>query len=708
MNTKNKENKELYLIAEIGVNYYDIATKMNISNLDAALLMCDEAKRAKADAVKFQTYKAGRIASRYSPSYWDLNEEKTRSQYELFKKYDSFGEEEYKIISEHCRKIHIEFLSTPFDFESADYLDKYMEYYKISSSDITNIPLIKHIALKDKPILLSTGASDLNEIQKAVDVIREVNHNRLILMHCVLEYPTPREHANLYRITALQQKFPDLEIGYSDHTKPDTDYEVLKCAYLLGAHIIEKHFTLDKSLTGNDHYHAMDVDDVLNIRKEISSLQLICGSTSTEHLRSENKARENARRSIVLTRDICLGDIIRESDITFKRPGIGIPPYDVELVIGKKMNKALKEDAILRWEDLDVQNIPINKGNYYLETEKRMETFEKYRGESWEEEYCQYRKAWENNAKNQIVSEWPLLVDIEASSLCNLKCPMCYTITDDFKEKVCAKLMSEELYHKVINEIAGNVCAIRLSLRGEPTLHPKLTEFIKYAKEKGIKEVSFLTNGSKLTDDFIRELISVGVDWITVSIDGIGEDYEKIRRPLKFEDIYHKIQRFHEIKNEMEVHKPVIKVQGIWPAVKNNVEEYYNMFEPITDSIAFNPLIDYLDNDTDIVYDEDFSCPQLYQRIIVAADGKALMCSNDEENMNVIGDLNEESLYSIWHGEKLETIRKEMKKKCGFKNIPVCKKCYLPRATENNEKTYVNGREITIKNYIGRTQEIGE
>lgn len=708
MNTESKEKSKLYLIAEIGVNYYDIALQRNISNLDAALLMCDEAKKAKADAVKFQTYKAERIASKYSPSYWDLSEEKTDSQYELFKKYDSFGEEEYRVISNHCKDIGIEFFSTPFDFESSDYLNQFMKYYKISSSDITNIPFIKHIALKNKPILLSTGASDLDEIQRAVAVIREVNHKRLILMHCILEYPTPKEHSNLYRITLLKQQFPDLEIGYSDHTKPDTGYEVLKYAYLLGAHVIEKHFTLDKSLVGNDHYHAMDVEDALNIRNAINQLNLICGCKGTDHLFSENVARENARRSIVLTRDICPGEAIGKGDIAFKRPGTGISPDEAELVIGMKANKMLKEDAILKWDDLDNQNIPINKGNYYLETDERMVLFEKYRGEGWEKEYVMYRKAWENNAKKQFVTEWPVLVDIETSSLCNLKCPMCYTITEDFKNKVSAQLMTEELYHKIINEIAGNVFAIRLSLRGEPTLHPKLIDFIKYAKQKGIKEVSFLTNGSKLTDDYIRELIYAGADWITISIDGMDNKYESIRRPLRFKEIYYKVKRFHEIKKELEVHKPVIKIQGIWPAIKDDVEKYYNLFAPITDSIAFNPLIDYLDNDKDITYDENFSCPQLYQRVIVAADGQVLMCSNDEENMNVMGDLYKESLYSIWHGQKFQEVRKKMKEKRGFINIPVCKKCYLPRATEDNEKAFVNGREIIIKNYVGRKQTIGE
>ena len=705
---REKRKNKLYLIAEIGVNYYDIAKQRKISNLDAALLMCDEAKKAGADAVKFQTYKAGKIASKYSPSYWDLNEESTKSQYELFKKFDLFGEEEYRIISEHCREIDIEFFSTPFDFEAADYLDHYMDYYKISSSDITNIPFIKHIAKKNKPILLSTGASTLNEIERAVETIRTINKREVVLMHCVLEYPTPMNHANLYRIASLKHKFPDFEIGYSDHTKPDSEYDILKSAYLLGAHIIEKHFTLDKSLPGNDHYHAMDVADILQIRKKIEQLNIICGQEIIDCLPSEEQARKNARRSIVLAHSVEEGEILREQDLTFKRPGIGISPSEFENVLGKRVNKFLEEDSILQWEDLVLQNVPINKGNYYLETEDRIERFEKYRSEGWEADYRQYREAWTENAKRQIVSEWPLLVDIETSSLCNLTCPMCYTITDEFKKKVDAKLMSKELFYKVIDEISGKVCAVRLSLRGEPTLHPELIHFIKYAKEKGIKEVSFLTNGSRLTDSYIKELIKAGVDWITVSIDGLGKDYESIRSPLLFHDTYQKIKRFKEIKEEMNVHKPVIKVQGIWPSIKSNAQEYYNLFEPITDSIAFNPLIDYLDLDKDIAYDESFSCPQLYQRIIVAADGKVLMCSNDEENMNVIGNLYKENLYDIWHGEKLREIRELMKKPCGFKDIPVCNKCYLPREMEENEKTYINGREIVIKNYKGRSQKIGE
>ena len=235
------------LIAEIGVNYYDIAKKLNISLMEAARFMVLSARNAGIHAVKFQSYKAETLASKYSPSYWDTTEEPTTSQYELFKKFDAFGEREYRELSVFCDQVGIEFCSTPFDFESADYLDSLMNVYKISSSDLTNLPFIAYMAKKDKPILLSTGASNFDEIKAAVACIRRYNDNDLALLHCVLEYPTPYEHANLAKIRALKEAFPNVIIGYSDHTKPDVCCDVIKTAYLLGATVIEKHFTTDKT-----------------------------------------------------------------------------------------------------------------------------------------------------------------------------------------------------------------------------------------------------------------------------------------------------------------------------------------------------------------------------------------------------------------------------------------------------------------------------
>lgn len=346
------EKKGYCIIAEIGVNYYDMAKKNSISNLEAAKLMCKEAHDAGADVVKFQTYKAGKIASKFSPSYWDTSEESTTSQYELFLKYDLFNEKDYSEIASYCNELGVIFTSTPFDFESADYLNKIMDYYKISSSDLTNIPFIEHICQKNKPIILSTGASCEDEIELAVNTINKYN-NELSLLHCVLEYPTPYEHANLSRIIALKNKYPNTIIGYSDHTKPDSCSDVIQTAYLLGARIIEKHFTLDKTLPGNDHYHAMDPNDLRNIIKTLDFTNTIMGNESLDYLNSEKSARENARRSIVLTHDKKKGEVIDASDITFKRPGIGISPQEYNSVIGKKLAVSLTEDTILQWQHIE-------------------------------------------------------------------------------------------------------------------------------------------------------------------------------------------------------------------------------------------------------------------------------------------------------------------------------------------------------------------
>lgn len=355
------------------------------------------------------------------------------------------------------------------------------------------------------------------------------------------------------------------------------------------------------------------------------------------------------------------------------------------------------------------QNIPINKGNYSsFETLEREELFEHYKAEGWENEYKTYRANWSKFPQEQLINNYPILVDIELASVCNLKCPMCYTITDEFKEKVNAKLIDFELFTKIIDEIGDKVPALRLSLRGESTLHPKFVECIQYAKDKGIKEVSTLTNGSKLTIDFFEKIVKAGMDWITISVDGLDEEYEKIRKPLKFNDTLQKIKDMKRYKAEHNLHKPVIKIQGIWPSIKKDPSAYYNVLQPHVDLIAFNPLIDYLQKDTDIVYIENFSCPQLYQRLVVGADGLVMMCSNDEEGGHIIGDANKQSIHEIWHGEALNNVRALHKKQNGFMELDVCKKCYLPRATESSEKSVVNGREFSILNYVNRKQSIGE
>ena len=171
-----------YVIAELGVNFYDSARELNISPLDAAKLYVKEAKEAGIDAVKFQSYKAETIASKNSPSYWDLSKEPTTSQYELFKKLDGFNKEDYESLYYYCREIGIDFMSTPFDYYSADYLYDFVDIYKISSSDITNIPFIRYIAKKGKPIYLSVGASYLAEIDEAIRAIQQEGNNQICLI----------------------------------------------------------------------------------------------------------------------------------------------------------------------------------------------------------------------------------------------------------------------------------------------------------------------------------------------------------------------------------------------------------------------------------------------------------------------------------------------------------------------------------------------
>lgn len=335
------------LIAEIGVNYYDIAEKLHISPMEAAKYMVLAAKNAGVHGVKFQTYKADSLASRYSPAYWDRGEEPTASQYELFRKFDHFGEAEYQELSDFCRKIGIAFCSTPFDFPSVEYLAPLMDLYKISSSDITNLPFIEYIAKQKKPILLSTGASHEEEIRAAVERIRRYNDEDLALLHCVLEYPTPYEHANLAKIPALRAAFPETIIGYSDHTKPDASYDVMKTAYLLGAVLIEKHFTVDKTWPGNDHYHAMDPHDAEAILAAINRIDTLKGQSALLPLPTEQAARENARRSIVAAQDIPAGSVITADCLTFKRPGTGISPKDIARVIGRKAKTDIAMDRLL-------------------------------------------------------------------------------------------------------------------------------------------------------------------------------------------------------------------------------------------------------------------------------------------------------------------------------------------------------------------------
>lgn len=351
---------------------------------------------------------------------------------------------------------------------------------------------------------------------------------------------------------------------------------------------------------------------------------------------------------------------------------------------------------------------PINKGNYSsMEPPERIARFEALRAAGWEDEYRTYRQEWQDLPTQQYVRDYPLQLDLELSSKCNLSCPMCFTTTDRFKQTVRQQLMEVDLFKRLVDEAAGRVYALRLSLRGEATLHPEFTSCIRYAKEKGIKEVSFLTNLSTMSQEFFGEILAAGADWMTVSIDGLNDTYEKIRKPLRFADTLDKIKMMHHIKQNLSSIRPVIKVQSLWPAIRHNPEEYYDTFAPFVDQVAFNPLIDYLGNDKEVVYMDNFSCPQIYQRLLVGADGTAIMCTNDEFYAHSVGDANQQTIHEIWHGASLNEVRAMHQRPCGFKNMDLCRHCFLPRLTKADETGMVHGREFEILNYVNRSQIVG-
>ena len=331
---------EPFIIAEAGVNHE--------CSMTLARRLIEEAAFAGANAIKFQTYKASTIASVNSPAYWDLSKERTESQFELFKKYDKFWKSEFEQLKKHCDEVGIEFLSTPFDIESAKFLNNLMSAFKISSSDLNNKPFIEHICSYGKPIILSTGASFMWEIEQSVKWISNYG-NPLAILHCILNYPTDDENASLAIIKTLRKKFPSFVIGYSDHTLPK-DMKVLELATLLGARIIEKHFTHDKSLPGNDHYHAMDKDDLIRFGDRISKLFQLLGEEKRRPLPTEEIARTNARRSLVSKRIIKAGNKIKYEDITWKRPGTGISPKNIVSMVGKKVRQDIPNDSILSWD----------------------------------------------------------------------------------------------------------------------------------------------------------------------------------------------------------------------------------------------------------------------------------------------------------------------------------------------------------------------
>jgi N-acetylneuraminate synthase len=336
-----------YIIAEIGVNHE--------GSLSRAKALVQLAAEGGASAAKFQTYKASDLAVKASPAYWDLTAEPTQTQRELFAKYDLLSDAGYRELARHCSDFGIDFLSTPFSEEAVELLDPLVSAFKVASADITNFPLLRQIAKKRKPVMISTGASSEDEIKDAVKLLKTSGVSQLCVMHCVLSYPTHLKDANLGMIPRLASLFPDSRIGYSDHTVPDPELLALTTSYILGASVIETHFTDDKGLPGNDHYHALDKNDLIELRRRLDVLDLMKGQSATRKVfMCERQSRLHARRSIVATRQIRKGARLLPQDVGVKRPGAGLHPRYIEDLVGRTALRDIYEDEFLSWDDFAI------------------------------------------------------------------------------------------------------------------------------------------------------------------------------------------------------------------------------------------------------------------------------------------------------------------------------------------------------------------
>ncbi|CBH20497.1 conserved protein of unknown function [Acetoanaerobium sticklandii] len=326
-----------YIIAEAGVNHN--------GSLELAKNLVDKAKEAGADCVKFQTFIASQIVSKNAvkADYQKKQTANSESQHEMLKKlelsFDDFIE-----LNNYCKEIGIEFLSTAFDFESIDFLNQLgMKVWKIPSGEITNLPYLIKIAKLNKKVILSTGMSTMREIEDAVNILKDHGASELIILHCTTEYPTPYEDVNLNAMLAIKEKF-GYEVGYSDHTM---GIEVPIAAVALGAKVIEKHFTLDRTMDGPDHKASLEPSELKTMVDAIRNIELSMGTGIKEPADSEKKNIAIARKSIVANQSIKKGDILTETNLTVKRPGDGISPMKWFEIIGTKAIRDFEEDELI-------------------------------------------------------------------------------------------------------------------------------------------------------------------------------------------------------------------------------------------------------------------------------------------------------------------------------------------------------------------------
>jgi len=333
-------NNKLFIIAEAGVNHN--------GRVDLAKKMIDAAIGAGADAVKFQTFVAQNVVSRFAPKadYQNKYTDKAESQLDMLKHLE-LSLEEHKELINYCKQVEILFLSTPFDLKSVDLLHNLgIDIVKVPSGEITNLPYLKKIgSLKKKRVILSTGMANLGEIEAALTILTEAGTNRdaLTVLHCNTDYPTPIEDVNLSAMLTIKDALK-VAVGYSDHTN---GIEVSIAAVALGATVIEKHFTLDRTRPGPDHHASLEPGELKDMIEKLKNIKTALGTGLKWPSPSELRNIPIVRKSIVAACDIKQGELFTADNITTKRPGTGISPMRWDQVIGRTANRDFNEDELI-------------------------------------------------------------------------------------------------------------------------------------------------------------------------------------------------------------------------------------------------------------------------------------------------------------------------------------------------------------------------
>jgi len=338
------EGQPCFIIAEAGVNHN--------GDIEIAKKLIDAAKDAGADAVKFQTFKTENVVTKHTQmaEYQKKNTEKEESQFEMIKKFE-LDYKDFEALREYCDKRGITFLSTPHSSDAIDFLEPLVPVYKVGSGDLTNIPFLRELAKKRKPIILSTGMATLDEIDEAVKTVRKSGDNKIILLQCVTSYPARTEDVNLRVIQTLKQAFK-LPAGLSDHTLSTI---IPAVATAMGACVIEKHFTLDKNLPGPDHKASLEPEELKEMIRNIRDVEKAMGDGIKRPTAEEEEIKKIVRKSIVAKVDIPKRSTITRDMLEIKRPGTGIPPKYVEEVIGAKAKIGIHKEEVIEWNKIEIK-----------------------------------------------------------------------------------------------------------------------------------------------------------------------------------------------------------------------------------------------------------------------------------------------------------------------------------------------------------------